>query len=143
MSRPSDEHLAKMSRAGWLSQQAAMAKRDAVIARLTLAGRTAAEISAELGISERTVQRARGRAGVAQPFNGIPMSDSEVQQAAALLDDGASYAEVGRTLGRSHGTIRRQLPARSVWKPGSGIEYRRLIAGLEAIDTTPREGVAS
>lgn len=38
-----------------------------------------------------------------------------LSQAARLLDDGAPYAEVSRTLGVSHRTLSRHLPGRSQW----------------------------
>lgn len=38
-----------------------------------------------------------------------------LNKAARLLDDGAPYAEVSRTLGVSHRTLSRHLPGRSQW----------------------------
>ncbi|MFA4083637.1 helix-turn-helix domain-containing protein [Mycobacteroides salmoniphilum] len=38
------------------------------------------------------------------------MSPEELEQAQVMLDDGASYHEVGRSLGRSPGTIQRHFP---------------------------------
>jgi IS30 family transposase len=110
-----------------------VARRHASIAALTRAGYTAPQIAEALGITTRTVQRARVRTGVAKPFCGIPLSEDEKQRAAEMLDDGASYKEVGRTLGRADTAIGRHFPGRSEWQRGSGHRYRELMDGLDAI----------
>jgi transposase len=107
-------------------------ERNERIAALTRARWSAAQIAAELGVTTRTVQRARGRRGVARPATR-PMNEIEMRRAAAMLDDGASYGEVARTLGRSLITIRRWFPGRSCWPVGSGREYRQYMAALDAI----------
>ncbi|OBJ10742.1 helix-turn-helix domain-containing protein, partial [Mycobacterium sp. 1465703.0] len=96
------------------------ARRDKRIAELTAQELSASTIAKLVGVSTRTVVRARGRAGVAKPFSGANrMTADEQRRAAALLDDGASYGEVARTLGRSPDTIMKHFPGRSVWRPGS------------------------
>jgi IS30 family transposase len=50
---------------------------------------------------------------------GHPLSPAERATAARLLDDGASYREVARTLGRSDLCIGRNFPGRSQWRQGS------------------------
>lgn len=122
----------------WLNRRAQergqeIAERDDRIARLTVAGYTAPQIAAIVGVTERTVQRVRGRRGVAKPFCGNPLTADEIRRAADMLDDGASYGEVSRTLGRCRDVIRRRLPCRSIWKPGSGAEIRAYRAALNAL----------
>jgi IS30 family transposase len=107
--------------------------RDKRIAELTREGYSGTQIARRVGVTHRTVQRARVRTGVAQPFCGIPLTPEEIRLAESLLDDGASYCEVGRTLGRSMETIRRRFRGRSMWAPGSGVEYRKLMVALNAI----------
>lgn len=107
------------------------AVRDERIIELTRDGWKAHEIAVELGITARTVQRARARAGIARPA-GRPMTADDLRIAAALLNDGASFGEVGRTLGRDLMTIRKYFPGRG-WPRGSGIEQRRMMAALDAI----------
>lgn len=113
-----------------------MARRDQRIAELTRAGRSASQIAAELHVTARTVARARARMGIAKPCR-ITLTDDELRRAAALLEDGASYAEVARTLGRSIAAICKRFPGRSAWKQGSGYEARCLNQALDAIKVSP------
>lgn len=79
------------------------------IAELTRQGLTPPVIADILHISERTVGRARRSRDVAQT-RWKPLTPAEIQQARVLLDDGASYAEVERTMGRSRSAFRKHLP---------------------------------
>lgn len=106
--------------------------RRAQIAALTRAGHTAKEIALIVGVTPRSVERIRGRCGVALP-PATPMTEDEIRAAAAMLDDGASYGEVSRTIGRSVMAIRKHLPGRSQWQAGSGVQYRAYMAALDAI----------
>jgi len=87
----------------------AVAERRAQIIALTEQGWTAAAIADRLGITKRSVARGRAAAGIAQPRAPL-MTDDEKRAARTMLDDGASYHEVGRTIGRSASTIERNLP---------------------------------
>ena len=99
--------------------EAIVMRRQRVV-ELTRQGHSAAEISQFLGITKRSVTRIRRETGVAQTaVNVQPMTDDELRRAAELLDDGCSYSEVGRTLGRSGGTIRAHFPGRG-WPRGEG-----------------------
>lgn len=82
--------------------------RAATIA-LTRAGESARAIAERLGVSERTVVRARRACGASLP-RPTPYSDAEMEQARRLLEDGASYREVARTLGRDASYLTRLLP---------------------------------
>lgn len=109
-------------------------RRDARITELTRAGMSARRIAELVGVTPRTVARVRARAGIAKPYTGAnPMTDDEIRRAAFLLDDGASYGEVERTLGRSNVTIRKHLPGRSIWRPGGGQEIQMMRRQLAAI----------
>lgn len=85
--------------------------RDERIAELTRAKRTTAEIAAIVGVTTRTVARARNRTGTAQTRNPLLTAD-ELAHTERLLDDGASYVEVARTIGRSPRAIRDAFPGR-------------------------------
>lgn len=87
----------------------AAAARRAKIAELHALNYTAPEIAARVGITPRSVLRAKVAAGISRPQ--VPrFCEAEYRAAKKMLDDGASYHEVGRTLGRSHSTIARHLP---------------------------------
>ncbi|HEY2066352.1 MAG TPA: helix-turn-helix domain-containing protein [Gemmatimonadaceae bacterium] len=88
-----------------------LAERRARVQRLTHEGRTAKAIAVALGITPRTVQRIRGDLGIAKPKPPI-LTDDEKRLAATLLDDGASYEEVARTIGRSAHAVRLAFPGR-------------------------------
>lgn len=110
-----------------------MNARDEAIVRLTQAGMSGPAVAAKFGVTVRTVQRARSRAGVCKPPRP-PFTAEEIRLAESLLDDGASYGEVARTLGRHIKQVIRRFPGRSIWKHGRGIEIARMFAELEALD---------
>jgi IS30 family transposase len=83
-------------------------RRDRVV-ELTRKGFMVTEISALLGVAERTVTRDRVARGCAEP-RWIAVTGRELLRAKEMLDDGASYSEVGRTLGRAPQSISRHLP---------------------------------
>lgn len=116
---------------GPVTAQARDPARDQRIAKLTEDGLTAEAIAAELGVTARTVQRARVRRGVAKPA-ARRMTAEDLRRARELLDDGASLGEVSRTIGRDLHTIGKHFPGCG-WPRGSGIELRRMMAALEAI----------
>lgn len=91
------------------------------VVALTRAGYTAEQIGQLLGVNERTVVRHRVAQKIAQP-RPVPLSESEKRQALAFLDDGASAAEVARTLGRSPRAIREAFPGRA-WTRQQVHEY--------------------
>lgn len=109
------------------------AARDEQIVALTHAGHSASQIARKLRIAERTVQRVRVRTGVASPTQFIPMSADEIRLAAEMLDDGASYGEVSRTIGRSPRTIAKHLPGRSCWRVGGGAAIQAYHKALKSI----------
>lgn len=112
-------------------QSGRIAERRAEIVRLTKAGHSAAEIAKRLGVTTRTVHRQRRTGGCAKPMPNW-MTDDEIRRAEALLDDGASYSEVARTLGRTAQSIGERFPGRGYSKAQAN-EMRRLKAQLEAL----------
>lgn len=98
-----------------MTWEAVNARRDR-IAELFRQGLTPPVIANKLGISERTVDRAKSARGLTRPRPPEPLTSALFERAKALLDDGASYFEVQRTIGVSHNTIRRHIP---------GYEYTR------------------
>lgn len=80
---------------------------------LTRQGLSAAVIAEKLHCTRRTVERARKAMGVSAQRSPIrEWSPSEVAVASRLFDDGASAAEVGRTLGRSPTSVIARFPGR-------------------------------
>ena len=85
-------------------------------------GWTAAAIADELGCAKRTVNRWRHDHGVAQPTpeawdpDGLP---ARLERARMLLEDGASYKEVERTVHMNRRTLRKRFPGYG-WPPGEG-----------------------
>lgn len=93
----------------------AVRRREDMIVALSREGCRVAEIAALLGITERTVTRARSRRGIARP-SYPQLTDDEIARAKQLLDDGASVAEAARSIGRTDHAIHRALPGRG-WTP--------------------------
>jgi len=83
-------------------------RRDAVVT-MSRQGRTGAQIAGALGVTDRTVARDR----VAMSLSKIApaaMTQAQIDQARALLADGCSYAETGRTVGINGLTVSRHIP---------------------------------
>ena len=91
-----------------MTTEAKQHRYDTIII-LTRQGYSAEHIARLLGITTRSVVRNRRKAGIAQPPAPY-LSDAELATAQTLLEDGASYGEVGRTLGRSQSAIANRLP---------------------------------
>ena len=83
-------------------------RRDRVT-QLTHQGHTANQIANLLGVSPRTITRDRAARGITQP-KAPPVTESEFARAKEMLEDGASYEEVARTLRRSHTAFRHRFP---------------------------------
>lgn len=104
------------------------------IAELTRAGYSIPQIAECLGISEATVTNHRRRAGVSQPrVAAPPMSDTELARCKQLLEDGCSYTEVGRTIGRSDRTIAKHFPGHG-YNQQQIAEYRKIVKQLNTFD---------
>ena len=89
-----------------------LAARRAEVARLTRAGKSAAEIAVALGVTQRTITRDRKAVGVALPRHpGIPADT--IAEIGRLLDDGASVTEAAKTVGCSEPSVRRYYPGRA------------------------------
>lgn len=94
------------------------------VARLTRAGVTAPKIAERLGCTTRTVQRARARLGISQPVSptaGRPISAERLERVRRMVEDGASHAEITRTLGVNQETLRRHFPG-TQWSPQQSSE---------------------
>lgn len=89
-----------------------VAWRRRTVIDMTAKGCSAAQISAVLRITERSVVRHRKAAGITQGRCGERPSEGQLAQAVEMLDDGCSYAEVGRTLGIRVDTVKRLFPGK-------------------------------
>lgn len=87
----------------------AVAERREQVRRLTLFGYSAREIAQELGIDRINVIRHRKALGIAMT-PAKHLTDEQVEQARLLIEDGASIAEVARTVGCSHWAIKHRWP---------------------------------
>lgn len=92
-------------------QLAIAAQCRELVTELTRAGLSAPQIAERLGIATRTVQRHRVAAGIAQP-PARHLSPEEIDRARQLIDDGASYKEVARTIGCANVTVAKRFPGR-------------------------------
>lgn len=99
----------------------ATAERRQRVAAMTRQGMSAAIIAEALRTTQRTVCRDRSALGIAGPAPR-PLTDEELRTAQALLEDGASYSEVARTLGRADTTIAHRFPGYG-WTPTQGAQW--------------------
>jgi DNA invertase Pin-like site-specific DNA recombinase len=93
---------------GTAARVAKQVGRHPEILELASTGMPRAEIARRLGLSIRTVSRVKVAAGMGHP--GFGATEDEKLRAKALLEDGASYAEVGRTIGFHQQHIKRWFP---------------------------------
>lgn len=92
---------------------AARAARYERIVAMARRGCTVPEIMDAVGVGASTVVAARKAAGLSKP-RPPRYTDTELEQAEQLLADGAPYAEVARTLGRSRQALARRFPGRGM-----------------------------
>lgn len=85
-------------------------ERREKIRLFTEEGRSAAWIAEVLGIAERNVVQGRRALGIQQPVPSWPWTPEQLQLAHNLVEDGCSYAEVGRTLGCDSEVVSRRFP---------------------------------
>lgn len=109
--------------------------RDRDIAQRTMNGESTRSLAERYGINTRTVTRIRHRQGVAKP-PPVRLSTDEIALAKRLLEDGASYHEVARTLGRGYWSVRRKFPGMSQWNTRNAVQMRTLLAQLTRIEHT-------
>lgn len=123
----------------------AMSERDESVRVATMAGATAREISERLGILKREVQRSRQRlrrSGQLPPSKntGRPMPEDVVNIVERMLDDGASYKEVSRTIGTDEKWIRHRYPGRG-WTAQQSAQYRHMRRAMNKLDGIPKTGL--
>jgi DNA invertase Pin-like site-specific DNA recombinase len=96
---------------------------------------TARQIADRMGCDPRTVQRWRSRLGLAEParpFAGKPIPAERMAQVRSMFDDGASKAEVVRTMHVSRQTLARYFPDDG-WTPTEGGEYAAMVRQLNRL----------
>ncbi len=84
-------------------------KRRDLVAKMTRLGVPGPIIAAHLGVSVRTVSRARRERDCAKPLP-TEISEADLAVAQQMLEDGATYSEVSRTLGRDTRVWKRRFP---------------------------------
>jgi len=87
-----------------------------MIAKLTLEGKTAREISELIGCTKRTVSRARVATGTAQivsEFASRPITDERLEQIRFMVEDGAPVSEIEKTLRTTYTTVNKYFPGSS------------------------------
>lgn len=110
-----------MTRAGIDCTREAVTERRRAIKTMTQQGRTAHEISTALGITQRSVERARHQMGITRPRPN-PITPEEINRVAQLLQDGTSLKEAAETIGRSRESMRRHFPGQS-WTRQQAVEW--------------------
>lgn len=110
---------------------------------LDRAGKSAAQIASELGVSDRFVQRWRRRLGLSKDFRSRH-SQSDRDLARQLVEDGCPRAEVARTVGASVDTIDRWFPDATWWTRAETLQFARDIKSSRSVGgsglTNPKRG---
>lgn len=116
-------------------------RRRQVVA-LTRQGRTAREIANAIGITPRSVVRHRAAAGISKP-GPREFTARETLRAIELLEDGASYAEVARTLGRGPKAVMNNAPGYPLGDKRKAAEAASLARALRRIERQPSVAAAT
>lgn len=103
----------------------AIARRKAQIVELSRLGHTVREICEQVGVGAWTVVATRREAGVGRG-KVKPFTEDELETARQLLDDGASYSEVARTIGRDARVVARKFPGHG-WSVEQRSEHVRVL----------------
>jgi transposase len=106
-------------------ETSAIETRHALVRRLSADGLSVPQIAAAVGLNRATVQVIRKRLGLSRTVPR-PYPPETWERAEQLLDGGASYREVARTLGVSDQTIINHLPGRG-WSEQQRVEYLRAL----------------
>lgn len=93
------------------------------VAELTREGWSSAAIAEDMGTTTRTVTRIRKATGTTTRTNPPPLTAEQLARAKDLLEDGAPYPEVARTLGCGSEVLRNRLPGYS-WTLQQAGQYR-------------------
>jgi len=99
------------------------------VAFLLRSGRSIREAAAEVGLAEATVYKIRRQLIGPRQSSPRPFTADEIARIEAMLDDGASLAEVARTVGRSYTLLQRRFPGRGWTREQCG-EYNSMIRTL-------------
>lgn len=108
------------------------AERMEQVIALTQQNYSAAQIAAIMGLTPRSVTRLRARAGIAQPRPAL-LTEQELARAKALLEDGCSYDEAARTIGRSSTALVAHFPGYS-WDRTTIAKFARYAKTLIALE---------
>lgn len=119
-----------------------VAWRRRQVVTLTKQGWTANEIANAIGITQRSVVRHRTKAGISQP-GPREFTGREVLRAIELLEDGASYCEVARTLGRDYKVVKKNVPGYPLWDKRKAAEAASLARAMRRIERQPPVAAAT
>lgn len=110
-----------------------MIERQLRIVELTRMGRSLVDIADIVGVSTRTVVRVRDAYNIRNRQSPQRFTSEEVEIAERLLEDGASFGEVARTLRRPQSTIFHRFKGRSQWRSGNSAPMREMHRMLNSI----------
>lgn len=98
------------------------------------AGKSYTEIAALMNTNTRTVHRyKRDVLKMPMTIQQRRYTDEEKAQAERMLDDGASYNEIERTLGVKARTVSRWFPGRG-WDPREAVTYRHMMRVMNDLE---------
>ena len=100
-------------------------QRRPIVAEYVRQGLDNQQIATQLGVSERTVIRDKRALGLAAPVIP-PLPPEKWVEAKQLLDEGAPYSEVARTIGRSWQRVQHRFPGMGWTRQDAG-RYARLV----------------
>lgn len=107
---------------------------DELIVRLfTVEHKSHAQIARLVNCSTKTVNRALRRSNVPKTVEIRPYTQEELDFAKLLLEDGAPYTEVARTLGRDDEHLARRFPGYGSPSPADSLAIARMFRDFERL----------
>jgi predicted transcriptional regulator len=94
-------------------------QRYAEVIRLSKLDYSRQRISRITGVSIRMVERYRAMENLSKPAKPAP-TEEQIAEMKHWLDEGASYAETGRTVGYGSTAVQKRFPGRGMSKQESG-----------------------
>lgn len=107
---------------------------DELVLRLTLAeGKSLREAAVAAGCSPKHISRVLRRNKVPPRTVVRPYTEEELAFAKMLLEDGAPYTEVARTIGRDDEHLARLFPGYGVHSPAEALAVARMFRDFERL----------
>jgi DNA-binding CsgD family transcriptional regulator len=103
------------------------------VRRLFEAGTSNRQVASIMNISRKTAERIKAELGLVKRAEFVPIPQETQDRAREMLEDGASYREVQRTLGLGDRWLRSHFPGMGFKSPTEAAQYRKMLQQLDSL----------